>query len=459
MNKSARLAVFGASQLVTLRGPARPRVGGELADLSIIRGGGLICRGGKIEFVGTSDQVLARVTPGDEVVDATSGVVLPGFVDAHTHPIFGGDRLDDFSLRSSGATYQEIAAAGGGIRSTVAKTRAASEESLVKAGERHARLFLENGTTTIEAKSGYGLDKETELRMLRAIRRLGEITPIGFVPTYLGAHAFPPEHEADPDGYVDQVEAMLPRVANERLAVACDVFVEEDYFDAGQARRLLGRAQELGLATRMHVDQFGDSGGARLAAELRVRTADHLEHTGIGGINALADAGVIPVLLPASVYCLGLSKYPLAREMVERGLPLVVATDFNPGSAPTLSMPFVLSLCATQMRLKPEEALTAATFNAACALGIQRDKGSLEAGKSADFTIWDCQDWREIPYHVGSLRPSTVYVGGVAWASSPCVSRPSWSCDSSVRSFRTGILHPQPPPHRTNIDEEGAPED
>jgi len=414
MNRSNGLVILNARQIVTLSGPQAFRRGANLSDVGARANWAMVCRGGLLEWTGPASGVGAMIQPGDEIVDASNCSVLPGFVDAHTHPVYGGDRLDEFSLRASGASYQEIAAAGGGILSTVSKTRAASEQQLIDCGIRHAELFLRNGTTTIEAKSGYGLNPETEIRLLGAIKRVGESTGLRVLPTYLGAHAIPAEFAGNRQGYMDTVLATLDTAADQRLALWSDIFVESGYFDAEDARRLAHRAKSHDLGLRMHVDQFGNSGGARLAAELAAASADHLEYTDIDGISALAKAGVTPVLLPASVYCLGLQKYPLARTMVDHGLPIVVATDFNPGSSPTLSMPFVMSLCCTQMRLSPEEALTASTINPAYLLGLGDKIGSLEAGKVADFTLWQCNDWREIIYHVGSTRPSQVFCGGKA---------------------------------------------
>jgi len=408
---SPRLVVKGASQIVSLAGPARARVGSEMGDIGVMTGVDLVCSNGLVEGVfpaGTSSSDGKCL----EIVDATGCVVLPGFVDAHTHLVFAGNRLDEMAMRSAGATYAEIAAAGGGIRSTVAKTRAASEEELVEIAFRHANRFLANGTTTIEAKSGYGLDLETELRILRAMREADSLTRLSILPTYLGAHAFPAEFTSETDAYVESILSTIDLVAEQSLALWCDVFVEEGYFSADHARRIAVRAHQAGLRMRMHVDQFADSGGAALAAELGADSADHLEYTSTAGIEELARAGVVPVLLPASVYCLGLLRYPAAREMIDRGLPVVVATDFNPGSSPTFSMPFVTSLACTQMRMTPEEALTAATINPAYSLAVGDRVGSLEQGKQANFTIWPCQDWREIVYHPGSIWPSQVFVSG-----------------------------------------------
>jgi imidazolonepropionase len=407
------LALLNAGQLVTLAGPNRPRVGAEMCQLSIISDGGMLVREGLIAAVGTSKEIEASVPDDAEVVDATGRVVLPGFVDAHAHPVFAGNRVDEFELRAKGATYEQIAADGGGIRSTVRKTRAASEDDLLAQAKKHALWFMQGGTTTVEAKSGYGLTVEDELKILRVIRRLNAETPIEFVPTFLGAHAIPEEFLSAPEQYVALViHEMLPRVAEEKLAENCDIFCERGYFDIADSEKILTAAQQHGLRLRMHVDQLTNSGGAFLAARLRATTADHLEQTNAAEITALCEAGVQPVLLPGSVYSLGLTRYPRARDMIEAGLAVVVATDFNPGSSPTPSMPMILSLATTQMKMSPAEALTAATINAAYSLARGAKVGSLEAGKSANFALYNCNDYRELAYFFGVPRTHSVYIGG-----------------------------------------------
>jgi len=407
------LAVLNASQLVTLAGPKRPRVGKELGDLAIIERGGMLVRDGVIAAVGPSSEI-ERLLPSDlEVVDAQGRTILPGFVDAHAHPVFGGNRVDEFEMRARGATYEEIAASGGGIRSTVRRTRAASEEDLLQQSQVRARQILRCGTTTMEAKSGYGLSLDEELKILRVIRRLNETTPIEFVPTFLGAHAIPEEFRSQPEQYVALViHEMLPRVVKEQLAENCDIFCERGYFDLADSEKILTAAQELGLKLRMHVDQLTNSGGAFLAARLRASTADHLEQTDLTGITALAEAGVQPVLLPGSVYALGLTRYPNARAMIDAGLAIVLATDFNPGSSPTPSIPIVLSLAVTQMKMTPAESVTACTINAAYSLGRGERVGSLEIGKVANFCVFDCADYREIAYWFGLSQINSVHVRG-----------------------------------------------
>jgi imidazolonepropionase len=404
------LAVLNASQLVTLAGARRPRIGTELLELGIIRDGGMLIRDGKIERVGLSDEIEQNL--GDaEIVDAGGRVVMPGFVDAHTHLVFAGDRLDDFQRRARGETYEQIAKAGGGIWSTVEKTRAASESDLFAQAKKHANWFLRCGTTTVEAKSGYGLTVEDELKILRVLRQLKEAVALEIVPTFLGAHAVP--KKLSTDEYLDVViTEMLPRVTTESLAEFCDVFCERGYFDIDRSRKILSAAKKVGLGLRGHVDQLTNSGGAKLMAELGATTADHLEQTDGQGIADLKKANVQPVLLPGSVYALGSSRYPRARQMIEAGLAIVLATDFNPGSSPTPSMPMILSLACTQMKMSPAEAISASTVNAAYSLSRGDQIGSLEPSKLANFVIFDCEDYRELAYWFGMPQTFAVYIRG-----------------------------------------------
>lgn len=399
-------AVVGCSELVTLAGPPRPRIERELRELSIVRDGAILIRDGRIAYAGPRTEL--QIEPGIEIVDAGGRVVMPGFVDAHTHPVFAGNRADEFEKRVEGVTYQEIAAAGGGILCTVRRTREMSEDDLVHAASRYAQWFLRGGTTTIEAKSGYGLSLDDELKLLRAI---GRIALLRAVPTFLGAHEIPDEYRGRREAYVKLViEEMLPAAAP--FAKFCDVFCEPRVFPVDDARRVLEAARARGLGLRMHADQLENGGGASLAAELHANTADHLEHTDSNGIRALQQAGVQPVLLPGAVYALGSRKYPDARGMIEAGLGIVIATDFNPGSSPTPSMPMMLSLAATQMKMTPAESITASTLNAAYSLGLGGEIGSLEPGKRADFVIHDCADHRELAYFFGVEPALEVYIDG-----------------------------------------------
>jgi len=410
---SGTLAVVNCAQLVTLAGPRRPRVGAELCELAIVEGGALLVRRGLIEKVGRRAEVEPLIDADCEVFDAGGRVVTPGFVDAHAHPVFAGDRAGEFEQRAAGVSYQEIAAAGGGIRSTVRRTRAATEEELFTVALRREQWFLRTGTTTVEAKSGYGLSTEDELKMLRVVRRLNREGQLNYVPTFLGAHEVPDEYRGRREAYVSAVvEEMLPRVAAEGLAEFCDVFCEERVFTVEESRRVLEAARARGLSLRVHADQLTRGGGALLAAALRAKTADHLEHTDAEGLAALKAAGVQPVLLPGSVYALGSARYPAARAMIDEGLAVVLATDFNPGSSPTPSMTMILSLASTHMRMTPAEGLSAATVNAAYSLNRGDEVGTLEAGKRADFVVHDCADYRELAYFFGVEHAHATYIGG-----------------------------------------------
>jgi imidazolonepropionase len=404
-------AVVGCSQLVTLGGPRHPRTGVEMRQLGLIENGAmLIDHKGVIKQVGSRSEIEPLITSQCTIVDAGQRVVMPGFVDAHTHPVFGGNRAGEFEQRSSGVTYAEIAAAGGGIRSTVRQTRAATEEDLVAANRKYVNWFLRNGTTTIEAKSGYGLTLDQELKLLRVIRR---ISPLRSVATFLGAHDIPDEYRGRTSEYVDLVaHEMLPQVAASKLAAFCDVFCEPGVFNVADSRRILAAARSHALALRIHADQLSRSGGAELAAEMGAVTADHLEHTDATGIEALRQGAVQPVLLPGSVYALGSTRYPNARAMIDAGLAVVLATDFNPGSSPTPSMPMILSLACTHLHMNPAESIVASTINAAYSLGLGDQVGSLEPGKKADFVIHDCRDVRELAYFFGIEPAHGVYRDG-----------------------------------------------
>lgn len=411
------LAVINCSQVVTLAGPARPRVGAELRELSIIEGGALLVVADRIEKVGSRAEIesFIKASGSDcEIIDAGGRVILPGFVDAHTHPVFAGTRAGEFEERAEGATYQQIAARGGGIQSTVRATREASLDKLVAAGKRYANWFLRTGTTTVEAKSGYGLTVEDELKILRAIKQLNSENPLRYVSTFLGAHDVPPEYKSRREQYISLlVEELLPRVAQEKLAEYCDVFCEAKVFTTEESWKILSAARCQGFGLRLHADQLSLSGGAKLAAELHTVTADHLEHTDSEGIAALKSAGVQPVLLPGSVYALGSNRYPAAREMIEAGLAVVLATDFNPGSSPTPSMTMIHSIASTHMRMTPAESITASTINAAYSLNRGPQIGSLEQGKLADFVIHEAEDYRELAYLFGIEHPWRTYAAGI----------------------------------------------
>jgi len=436
-------AIVNIGQLVTLAGPVRPRIGGELSDLGVLEGAALLIEdepaevvlkgtafrpyvsvgreagalapegNGRIVAVGTYAGIKQKIPPHAAIIDAQQRCVTPGFIDAHTHLVFAGNRAAEYEQRIAGATYQQIAAAGGGILSTVAQTRAASEDELLTAARRHRNWMLRSGTTTLEAKSGYGLDRDTELKMLRVLKKLSEEGPARILPTLLAAHTVPPEYANDRTAYIRfLVEELIPEVTAAHLAHFCDAFCDDHAFTVDECRTVLTAAKERGLALRIHAEQFRPGTGAALAAELGAATADHLETVTPETITQLRAAGVQPVLLPASVFCLHRTEYPNARAMVEAGLAIVLATDFNPGSSPVASMPFILSLACLEMRLTPAEALTAATINAAYSLGLGAQIGSLEPGKQADFLIHEIADYRELPYFAAApLRPR-VFIAG-----------------------------------------------
>ena len=407
------LAIVNIGQLVTLSGPARARVGAELRALSVISDAAMLIEGDRITATGTHADLRPRIPRDATVIDAEHRCVTPGFVDAHTHIVFAGNRADEFEKRIAGATYQEIAAAGGGIQRTVKLTRAATEDDLLAAARRHRNWMLRGGTTTLEAKSGYGLDGDTELKMLRVLRRLDEEGPARIVPTLLAAHTIPPEFAGRRIEYVRWIaEELIPAVADAGLARYCDAFCDDHAFTVEEARIVLAAAKTHGLGLRVHAEQFRPGTGAALAAELGAATADHLETATDETLIQLRAAGVQPVLLPGSVFALGRTQYPPARKMVDLGLPIVLATDFNPGSSPVPSMAFILSLGCVQMGLSPAEALSAATINAAWSLGLGNETGSLKPGKKADFLLHEFSDYRELAYFIAApLRPR-VFIAG-----------------------------------------------
>ena len=400
----SRLLVRDLRQLATPAGSTAPLRGAELAEIDVIEDAYLLCVDGRVAEVGRMRD-LGSIAEDVEEFDGRGLAAIPGLVDCHTHACFAGDRVGEFSLRAGGASYEELHAAGGGILSTVRATRAASEDELRETVRRHRGWMLRAGTTTFEAKSGYGLDLETELAGLKAIAEEGGI------PTYLGAHAVPPEF-GDADAYLDFVLAEVLAEAADH-AEAADVFLERGAFDAAQARRYLEAARSHGLALRLHADQFSESRGVQLAIELGARSVDHLEATGEGGVRALAESDVVGVLLPASALFLA-RPMPPARALVDAGAAVALATDFNPGSAFCESLPIVCSLACTQLGLSPNEALAACTVNAAHVLGRAGRKGRLAPGYDADLVLLDAPDWRHLAYHLGGDLIATVIQDGQA---------------------------------------------
>ncbi len=399
--------IVNIGQLVTMSGSSAPRRGQEMSEIGIVEDAVIHLENELITYAGP--RLSAPEINSDSFIDAERMLVTPGLIDAHTHAVFAGNRADEFEQRALGATYQEIAASGGGILSTVAKTRAATKVELKEETKHHLRWMRSCGTTTAEIKSGYGLDLANEQKMLEVA---GEFDSglFSIVRTFLGAHSVPPEARFK-DEYLDTViNQMIPALRHQCEFV--DMFVEDKYFNHDDARRYAKAAQSFGLQVRLHVDQMRDSGGATLAAEISAKTADHLEYTSEDGIRALANSQTMPVLLPGSVYGIRSDKYPDARFMIEQGLPVVIATDFNPGSSPTPSLPFCMSLAMTKMGMSAAECLTACTTNAAHSLNRGEKVGSLEPGKQADLVIWPYKDYREIPYWTGFQPELVVMKGG-----------------------------------------------
>lgn len=417
MKIEADLLVENAAQILTLAGAdQRYEPGGRLG---ILAEGTVAVRDGRIVWVGPEDLASGNISllPGGKKLDATGKVVTPGFIDSHTHLLFAGTREQEFELRLQGATYQEIAAKGGGIKSTVEMTRRASREELLALGRKNLLSMLSLGTTTVEAKSGYGLSTKDEIKMLEVLRDLSRETPVEIVPTFLGAHEVPLEYAGRTEDYIRLViEEMIPAVAGGNLAIFCDVFCEKGVFSLDQSRRILEAGKRHGLLPKMHADELTPLGGAELAADIGAASADHLLFVSEKGMEAMAEQGVTATLLPGTAFFLFMGRYAPARRMIEKGVTVALASDFNPGSCMTESLPLITTIACTQMRLTPAEAIQGITLNAAKA--IRRDKkiGSLEAGKQADMLILDIPDYRHIAYHFGVNHVAKVIKKGkIAW--------------------------------------------
>lgn len=409
----ADLVVRNIGQLLTMRGPDGPRRGGDMRETGLVENGAVFARDGKVVAAGPSGDVLPSSGPDAVEVDAGGRVVTPGIVDPHTHAVFAATREAEFAMRVEGKTYEEIAEAGGGIRSSVRALRAVDPDLLLANGRRTLDRMLAHGTTTVEVKSGYGLSLDAEMKMLRVASELGDTHTMDVVPTFLGAHEFPDEWRDDRDGYVDLlVNEMIPAVAGEKLARFCDVFCEEGVFTVEQSRRVLEAAREHGMEPKLHADELHSGGGAELAAELGATSADHLVCASDAGISAMAEAGVVAVLLPGTTLSLGKRDFAPARKMVDAGVPVALATDCNPGSSMTESMQIILALASMMLRMTPEEALVAATVNSACAIGACDVLGSLTPGRQCDLVVWEVDDYRAIPYHYGVNLVDTVVKRG-----------------------------------------------
>jgi imidazolonepropionase len=404
------LLVENLREAATLAGPPGPRRGPDLGRVEVVPDAAVAIERGRIVAVGRRADLLREHAPRARL-DGEGAIALPGFVDAHTHPIFAGERALEWEERLKGASYAEIAARGGGIRSTVRRTRAAGALDLARAALPRLDRMLAHGTTCAEAKTGYGLSPEAEARSLDAIERLAALHPLALVPTFLGAHEVPDEHRARREEYVRLlVEEMIPAAAGR--ARFCDVFCEEGVFTVAESRAILEAGKRHGLRPKIHADEIAPTGGAELAAEVGAATADHLVACSEEGIRRMAAAGVAPVLLPGTSWFLRLGRRAPARAMVEAGLPIALATDCNPGSSPTESMAVTMSMACIELSLSPAEALVAATVNAAHASGVLDERGSLEAGKRADLVLYEADSWRSIAYHYGTNLVRRVLVGG-----------------------------------------------
>jgi imidazolonepropionase len=399
------LLFVNARQVLTCRGPARARRGAELNELEVLQDAAVATAGESIVAVGARRDLEARF-PSARRIDCEGGVLAPAFVDSHTHAVFGAPRSNEHEMRAAGLDYMEIAKRGGGIHSSVRDVRARSEDELFGLARARVRLLASYGVGTIEVKSGYGLSLDAELKLLRVIRRLSSDVPVSLVPTFLGAHEIPLEHRASDAArraYVEQViHEMIPRVTSERLAVFADVFCERGVYTVDESREILTAARRAGLQLKLHADELTSSGGSELAAELKATSADHLAAISDGGIRALGAAGTVATLLPATMMFLGKPAQAPARRMIEAGLPIALATDFNPGTSPTVSLPIVLTLAVSQLRLSAAEAIVAATVNGAAALGLADRLGQIAEGFRADLAVHAIEDYRELPYWVGA---------------------------------------------------------
>ena len=408
--KSADLIIKNASELLTLSSST-----GDESGLGIIRNGAVGVTGAKITWVGDTNRIHDEIelSPAGLEIDASGKVAMPGLIDSHTHLIFAGSRELEFEQRIRGFSYLEIAERGGGILSTVEATRKASSDELFSLGKKRLDRMLSKGITTIEAKSGYGLSLGDELRILRVIKALNGGHPIDLVPTFLGAHTLPGEFKNDRTRYVDQVvREMIPEVAAEGLAEFCDVFCEEKAFSLEESRIILEAGKRHGLKPKIHADQLSPGGGAELAADVGASSADHLEYISSTAITRMAEKGVTAVLLPGASFCLSMKKYPPAREMIEGGVSVSLATDFNPGSSMTESLPLMMTMGCTLYKMLPREVIQATTIHAAKSMGKERQIGSLEIGKQADLLLLDIPNYRYLPYHFGVDHTETVIKKG-----------------------------------------------
>ena len=414
-----KLLIIHASELVTVSG-FQAKKGKEMSELHIIEDGAVAIENGIITRVGKTEEVLSQVALSNyQIIDASGKAVLPGFVDSHTHLVFGGYRAEEFSLRLKGESYMEIMKRGGGIASTVKATKEATKEQLYQEGVRRLDSMLQFGVTTVEGKSGYGLDHETELKQLEVMMELNQNHPVDLVSTFLGAHAVPPEYKGREDEFIQfLIDHVLPEVADRKLAEFCDIFCEQNVFSVEQSRRLLTKAREFGLKPKLHADEIVPLGGAELAAELEATSADHLLHASDQGIKAMAETGVVATLLPGTAFSLK-EPYARARYMIDQDCAVALATDLNPGSCFSNSIPLIFALATLYMEMTPEEAVTALTINGAASVGRADTIGSIDVGKKGDLIILEYPSYQYIAYHFGVnivekvIKDGRLVVGGI----------------------------------------------
>ncbi len=399
-------------ELATLNGPNRPRIGLEMQELGIVHDAAIAIQDGKI-LETNAQQAIHQKYKARQIIHAQGHLVTPGFVDPHTHPVFAATREQEFAMRVQGATYQDIAKAGGGIRNSARRFQKANKSDIQELTRKNLWRFLNLGTTTIEAKSGYGLSTEAEIKSLEILQELQNTIPLDIVPTFLGAHEIPDEYRQNRRQYIDLIiSEMIPLVAQRKLAQYCDVFCETHVFTVEETREILEAGKKFGLLPKLHADELTPTGGAELAAEMHATSADHLVAISDKGIQDMQKSGTVAVLLPATTFFLGSSKYAPGRKMIDAGVPVALATDFNPGSSMTQSMPLVLTIACLYLKMMPSETLAATTINSACAIGMQEHVGSLVPGKQADLLIWDCNSVAYLPYHFGDNLVHTVIKKG-----------------------------------------------
>ena len=410
-----KLVLINIKQLVTVSaGGKAVKTGAEMRDLRIIENAAVMIEGDTIRWIGKMEDLSMGSLGGEtDVLDCMERVVLPGFIDAHTHAVFAGMRANEFGRRCAGATYAEIAAEGGGILSTVRSVREATKKDLKKQTRRYLNNMLRHGTTTVEIKSGYGLSPESELKMIEAIHELREEEVLTIVPTFLGAHAIPPEYTDNREAYINEIlEKMIPYIGSKKLALFCDAFCDRGFFTTAESKAILLRGKHFGLTPKIHADELASGGGAELAAEIGAVSADHLEHVSEAAIGMLKSAGTVAVLLPGVSFFLN-HGYAPARALIDGGVPVAIASDFNPGSCMSYDMPLMMTIACTQMHLSPEEAITASTLNAAAALQLSREVGSIEVGKKADVILLNIPEYSYLPYHFGETHVEKVIKNGV----------------------------------------------